>query len=182
MAYTPQEMAVKSAKISARGINSAEDKNLTILNLEWSQATRSLEYCFGVGKRELIYPIKATYAKSIQYSDLLRFLWEDKTDQEPYGKFLCHDFALTLHNKAQKNGILCYFVALSLSSGDHTLTAFSTKDRGLVYIDSTSPKEGIRGDKQVEVAIGGLYKPKLLQDYGYEVPDMGIIQRIIGVI
>ncbi len=79
-------------------------------------------------------------AQDPSWSDLLRFVLEDDTDQQPYleDSFVCTDFAAMLHDRAEAAGIRAAYVSVDLAVGPgHALSAFNTTDRGLVYIDCT---------------------------------------------
>jgi hypothetical protein len=71
----------------------------------------------------------------------MEFLLADPTDDETYQKyaFNCVDFSDMLHNNAEAAGIKSAFVAIEFYEEDvgHTLNAFRTTDKGLVYVDNT---------------------------------------------
>jgi hypothetical protein len=52
---------------------------------------------------------------------------------------ICADFAETLHNNAEINGIRAGYVSITLSSSTlgHAINVFNTTDKGLVFIDDT---------------------------------------------
>ena len=88
-------------------------------------------------------------AKDPSWEELLKFLRNDKTDQQPYiiGSFVCADFAETLHNNAEKAGIRAAYVSVK----NHALNAFNTTDRGMIYVD------GGGVDTIAHVVIGDKY-------------------------
>jgi len=106
------------------------------------------------------------------WEELKAFLWEDKTDQLEYifPTFVCDNFARTLQANAKEAGWRCAHVRVRLvgypdwfnygipSNTGHSLNAFETTDRGLVYIDCTST-HGFSGnaDKIIDVKIGKEY-------------------------
>lgn len=60
---------------------------------------------------------------------------------------VCSDFAEILHNNAELQGIRAAYVIVAFESGDpHTMNAFETLDRGLVFVDSTG--EGIQAAQE----------------------------------
>jgi hypothetical protein len=75
--------------------------------------------------------------------ELMAFLEADTTDRQPYNadSFACVAFAEQLHNNAEAAGIEAAFVAVQFEDREvgHALNAFNTTDRGLVFIDCTSP-------------------------------------------
>lgn len=122
-------------------------------------------------------------AKNPTWEELKQFLWEDGTDKVIYNEdsFVCANFAEMLHNNAEKAGIRAAFVSLALKQeypwgtvfplgSNHSLNAFDTTDRGLVYIDSTGTRSGnLDADKIVEVSIGDEYiAVSIFPNPGYE--------------
>ena len=77
------------------------------------------------------------------WQELMAFLGADTTDQNLYNvdSFACVAFAEELHNKAEAAGIEAAFVGVQFEDREigHALNAFNTTDRGLVFIDCTSP-------------------------------------------
>jgi hypothetical protein len=77
------------------------------------------------------------------WQELMAFLNADITDQKPYNidSFACVAFAEELHNNAEAAGIEAAFVGVQFEGREigHALNAFNTTDRGLVFIDCTSP-------------------------------------------
>ena len=116
-------------------------------------------------------------------NQLLKFLEQDKTDTYPYieGKFVCANFALTLHNNAEIAGWRCAYVTVYLSGVYHALNAFKTTDDGLVYIDCTNGKQGPSNmDHRVDLKNGMEYLPKNIfpEEKWGNTPSMGIISDI----
>ena len=77
------------------------------------------------------------------WQELMTFLEADTTDQKLYNvdSFACVAFAEELHNNAEAAGIEAAFVGVQFEGREvgHALNAFNTTDRGLVFIDCTSP-------------------------------------------
>ena len=77
------------------------------------------------------------------WQELMAFLEADTTDRKPYNadSFACVAFAEELHNNAEAAGIEAAFVGVQFEGREvgHALNAFNTTDRGLVFIDCTSP-------------------------------------------
>jgi hypothetical protein len=110
------------------------------------------------------------------WAKLLNFLLTDKTDEKAYvlGVYMCGDFARDVHNNAERAGIRAAYVAVELPDAYHSLDAFKTTDRGLVFIDCTSLEIGEAGpsnrDKTVDVKLGRSYVPKsLFPESGWSV-------------
>lgn len=88
------------------------------------------------------------------YDQLIAFLKVDKTDEMPYtSTYVCSDFAKTLHDNAEKNGISAGWVGAK--GCNHAFNVFQTTDKGIVYIDCTGVPGGATfQDKQLNVAVG----------------------------
>jgi hypothetical protein len=107
-------------------------------------------------------------ARNPSWAELKDFLQADQTDRRAYvtGKFTCGDFAELLHNNAEAAGIRAAIVAIVLrpagmaeGTTNHSLNAFETTDKGLIYIDTTSSAQGYYADKEVRVEVGKEYEP-----------------------
>ena len=103
------------------------------------------------------------------WAELKAFLHNDRTDSRYYDKksFVCADFAETIHNNAEAQGIRAAFVEVrinagadSLTGGEHALNAFETTDRGLVFVDCVSANQGMNADRIVQVGAGKEYIPR----------------------
>ncbi len=86
--------------------------------------------------------------------------------KQPNPPRICADFAELLHNNAERAGIRCAFVSIEVGGSGHTLNAFETIDRGLVYIDDTGYLSGFSPsscDKIINVLkVGSQYSPNSL--------------------
>ncbi|MDD4876261.1 MAG: hypothetical protein PHQ86_03910 [Dehalococcoidales bacterium] len=84
-----------------------------------------------------------TYATNPTWQELNTFLLTDPTDDHIYwdNSFNCSNFTEMLHNNAETAGIKSAFVAIFFADREigHALNAFTTSDRGLVYVDCTGP-------------------------------------------
>ena len=102
------------------------------------------------------------------WAQLSDFLLKDKTDRKAYvpGVYMCGDFTRDVHNNAERAGIRAAYVAVELPSGYHSLNAFQTTDKGLVFIDCTGLEASQSGpsnsDKTVNVTLGESYVPESL--------------------
>jgi len=124
------------------------------------------------------------------WSKLKSFLGSDNTDQQTYSytSFVCADFAEMLHNNAEAVGIRTAYVAIQLGPSDyyptssgHTLNAFETTDKGLVYIDCTAPIDDYErsADKVVDVEVGKPYKPdKVFPQGDWYWLSMGVVEKV----
>jgi hypothetical protein len=121
------------------------------------------------------------------WAQLLAFLLSDKTDRKAYlpGFYMCGDFARDVHNNAERAGIRAAYVAVRLGSEYHSLNAFKTIDRGLVFIDCTGLEAFEPGpsnrDKTVSVRIGRSYTPEsLFPESGWSTTwvNMGTVRDV----
>jgi hypothetical protein len=131
-----------------------------------------------------------TAARNPSWAELKAFLQTDQTDRHAYvsGVFTCGDFSEMLHNNAEKAGIRAAIVAVKLlppgmAEGytNHSLNAFQTTDKGLVYIDTTSSSQGFYADKQVNVQVGQDYLPVAIFPQPGQMqswPSMGTVVSI----
>lgn len=95
---------------------------------------------------------------------------------QPKPPNICEEFAERLHNDAEMAGIRCGFVNVDLSgysdpyrygipsNTGHSLNAFQTTDRGLIYVDDTNSPGPERNVSIVNVQVGKSYIPNLLFD------------------
>jgi len=92
-------------------------------------------------------------AKDPTWGQLKEFLLRDDTDQQTYisDVFVCRHFAARLHNNAERAGWKAAFVSIDFADDPvgHALNAFNTVDMGLVYIDSTAPKDRTEAEKAI---------------------------------
>lgn len=129
-------------------------------------------------------------AKNPTWADLKAFLKSDQTDRQAYvtGRFTCGDFAEMLHNNAEAAGIRTAIMAIELRPASlaegviyHSLNAFETTDRGMIYIDDTSSAQGYYADKEGNVAVGADYATvSIFPQPGQMLtwPSMGRIEAI----
>jgi len=99
------------------------------------------------------------------YKEVIRFIKEDKTDLNPYipDQYDCYNFAVDTDNNAERSGIRCAYVYISIVGPKydaHALIAFETRDKGLVFIEPQT-------DDVMRVAIGIRY----WRDNGFGRPD-----------
>jgi uncharacterized protein YxeA len=75
--------------------------------------------------------------KDQNYDQALAFIKEDKTDENKYAEptDVCAHFARDVCNNAEKKGIRCAFVEIHHPDSAHSIVAFNTIDKGLVYFE-----------------------------------------------
>lgn len=86
--------------------------------------------------------VLASCAAVTSYDDLVVFLEADLTDEIPYTKdFQCHDFAVTLFENAEAEGLEVGFVSVWFGEYDyHALNVFDT-DEGWVFVDCSMGRD-----------------------------------------
>ena len=86
------------------------------------------------------------------YKEAVTFLREDRTDRNKYDEdsYVCSHFARDVGNNAEAGGLRCAFVELRFGEGGHSIIAFDTIDKGLVYFEP-------QFDDEVEVIINQSY-------------------------
>jgi len=111
--------------------------------------------------------------KDPHYAEAVAFLSSDRTDRNRYDddNYVCSHFSRDVCNNAEAAGLRCAFVELRYSDLGHSIIAFDTIDRGLVYFEP-------QFDDEVRVEIGRRYSQ--LNDY--VVPSWDDVIRDIVVI
>jgi len=86
------------------------------------------------------------------YKEVVDFLKRDKTDRNEYDEdsYVCSHFARDVGNNAEAEGLRCALVELRYSGGGHSIIAFDTIDKGLVYFEP-------QFDDEVEVIMERSY-------------------------
>ncbi len=87
------------------------------------------------------------------YQEMKKFLAEDITNLRTYeeGAYVCVDFTTEVNNNAEERGIRCAIVDIFYPEGyGHTIVAFDTTDRGLVFIEP-------QFDREVRLVVGESY-------------------------
>ncbi len=87
------------------------------------------------------------------YQEMKTFLAQDPTNTNTYveDKYVCVDFAAAVNNNAEAKGIRCAVVDIFYPDGyGHTIVAFDTTDRGLIYIEP-------QFDQEVKLVVGRSY-------------------------
>lgn len=90
------------------------------------------------------YCTEYTYAKDPTADELIAFLATDDTYKQHnfvQGQFVCVNFAVMLHDRAESRGIKAYMASVMFTSGPssstgHMINAFNTTDAGWVFVDA----------------------------------------------
>ncbi len=91
--------------------------------------------------------------KNPSYQEMKEFLAQDLTNTKKYiqDEYVCVDFAAEVNNNAEALGFRCAIVDIFYPEGyGHTIVAFETTDRGLVFIEP-------QFDLEVKLVIGKSY-------------------------
>jgi hypothetical protein len=107
------------------------------------------------------------------YAEAVAFLNRDRTDRNHYDEdsYVCSHFSRDVCNNAEIEGWRCAFVELRYSGSGHSIIAFDTIDRGLVYFEP-------QFDDEVSLEIGRRYS----QLNGYMIPTFDdVIQDILVI-
>ncbi len=99
------------------------------------------------------------------YKEAVTFLRKDRTDknefvEDTYGVYVCSHFARDVCNNAEEAGLRCAFVEIRYLEGGHSIIAFNTVDKGLLYFEPQS-------DEQVKPVIGKRYYLCIESESGY---------------
>jgi len=87
------------------------------------------------------------------YQEMKTFVAQDSTNTNTYmeDKYVCVDFAAAVTNNAEAKGIRCAVVDIFYPDGyGHTIVAFDTTDRGLIYVEP-------QFDQEVKLVVGRSY-------------------------
>jgi hypothetical protein len=87
------------------------------------------------------------------YQEMKTFIAQDTTNSMTYTEdgYVCVDFSAAVNNNAEAEGIRCAIVDIFHPEGyGHTIVAFETTDRGLIFIEP-------QFDREVELVIGKSY-------------------------
>ncbi|AQU03302.1 hypothetical protein B1774_04125 [Dehalococcoides mccartyi] len=78
-------------------------------------------------------------AHNPSWDELMNFLKSNHVEDIPYelDKWICADYAETIHNQAEYAGIKAGVVVTGISLFTHAFNVFETTDKGFVYIDCT---------------------------------------------
>ena len=100
------------------------------------------------------------------YAEMKSFLAADNTSSKAYNedKYICTDFTTEVNNNAEEQGIHCATVYIIYPETGHSVVAFDTTDRGMIFIEP-------QYDKEIKLTIGsgysasnGFIKPPDLDD------------------
>ena len=90
--------------------------------------------------------------KDPTYKEAVLFIEQDKTNENKYVEdtYVCTHFSRDVCNNAEQRGLRCAFVELRYPDGGHSIVAFNTIDKGLVYFEP-------QFDDEVKVIVNQSY-------------------------
>ena len=86
------------------------------------------------------------------YQEVKEFLAADDSNNKSYIKdeHICTDFTAEVNNNAEKKGIRCATVYIIYPETGHSIVAFNTTDKGMIFIEP-------QFDREVKLVIGKSY-------------------------
>ncbi|WP_410509772.1 hypothetical protein RSJ42_06015 [Methanosarcina hadiensis] len=124
-------------------------------------------------------------AENVPYNEVLEFISKDQTDKTKYvnNKWNCVNYAQTVHNNAEKQGIRCGLVEVKFKNlrATHAFNVFNTTDKGLVFVDCTGSEinHDLNGDKQINLTLNDSFKGRYLDNRGSFNNESKIVKSII---
>lgn len=147
--------ATQAQMLNVEAELAATRDELTGVEADLSASIRSLEadlFNLQVNYDRLITGYGYVF-KDPSYQEMKDFLARDSTSGQEYvsDEYTCVDFAADIRANAAREGFRCAYVILEYpEGGGHTIVAFDTTDRGLVYIEP-------QFDWEVEPQVGERY-------------------------
>lgn len=126
---------------SSKNVSQQDYSSLPIEKIVFTRNKWTEKLPFMNGNYQYLKVTEYRNATDITYDELVRFLMSDDTEWKQYDDpvYTCADFAVTLHDRAESQGIKCAVVSVRLKDqiDGHAFNAFPTTDRGVVFIDCT---------------------------------------------
>jgi hypothetical protein len=99
------------------------------------------------------------------YDQMVKFLETDKTDQNTYNikTYNCQNFCADVITNAAKQGVRVAYVSIDFKDSGHSIIAFNTLDRGLIYIEPQT-------DEEVDLTAGKYFYQLVKAKPGYYYP------------
>jgi len=101
----------------------------------------------------------AVELRNPSFQELRDFILGDTTSRNSFVLYAyeCRHFTTTVNNNAEAEGLRCAFVLLCFEQGQHSVIAFETTDRGLVYIEPQT-------DAAIHPEVGGQYQGREIRE------------------
>jgi len=134
------------------------NNNLIVVNGQISTINNEINHVVeylneNISELEKLQSCKRYEMQNPTYSDIIKFLINDKTNEKSYDydTFNCANYAQEVNNNAESQGIRCAYVEVNLSGGiPHACIAFNIIDKGIVYYEPQT-------DENVNLGIGKDY-------------------------
>lgn len=103
-------------------------------------------YDAGYSATYTLKPLESTEVYTLRnptYQEMEGFLSKDTSDSKTYveNTYTCTDFAAEFNNNAEAMGIRCAVVYIMYPEAGHSIVAFETTDRGLIFIEPQFDQE-----------------------------------------
>jgi hypothetical protein len=125
-----------SMNVSGSNFDNISMDSIILMRDHWKQ---QFPVADAVNKK--VQVVEYRNASVVSFAQLEAFLGRDNTETAAYDypNYTCADFATTLFDRAEIQGIKCGIVAIQFynMTDGHAFEAFPTTDRGIVYIDDT---------------------------------------------
>ena len=160
--------------------------------------------------REIVLPVKDLGENICYYhnykntsdpssSQVYRFLINDDTDKIRYDakNFSCVNYAIAVHDNAEKNGIKCGIVVLNnrpfydtgnriidkipniyAQYGGHAINVFNTTDKGKIYVDCTQHNINQKNNDYIGIINGYYYISPTTLDMEYNNTNSNVMSKI----
>jgi len=102
---------------------------------------------------------QAITTKNPTFQEVRDFVLEDPTSRNEFvlNQYECRHFATEVNNNAEAAGLRCAIVLLCYKRGQHSVVAFDTTDRGMIYIEPQT-------DAAIQPEVGGKYQGLEIQE------------------
>lgn len=102
---------------------------------------------------------QAIELKNPTFQELRDFILRDPTNRSEFilNQYECRHFATEVNNNAEAEGLRCGFALVCFEQGQHSVVAFDTTDRGLVYIEPQT-------DAAIHPEVSGKYQGKEIKE------------------
>ena len=184
---------LSSEKENLRGLNSVLENDKTVLQNEVSslkkdKATLTEEKTALEKKLKATLPYNSIIRQTLSlvnqvdthnpsWSELKNFLRNDNTEYSPFvnNDFVCENFAVMLHDNAERKGIRAGVVSIDFNNDDvgHMINVFYTTDKGQIYIDDTGESSDVAKDIKDKCRVDTV--AYLEKDKNYGTLDIAVV-------
>ena len=147
--YT-DDMGTEYADPTSMNVSGADLDNIDMGRVIFMREMWKQQFPITDATNKTVQVVEYRNATPISFEQLTDFLRRDNTEEATYDypNYTCANFATTLYDRAEIQGIKCGIVAVEFynESQGHAFDAFPTTDRGIVYIDDT----GLNASQEAE--------------------------------